>query len=233
MDWSELPTLFPGFADADRWLPLLQRHAELVAEASPRVRVTSVSPGDAIQRHYAESLEILRLLLGHCEPTSLADIGSGGGYPGLMIAAVLPDLAVHLVEPLQKRARALAEWAEVLGLRNVSVYPIRGEDAGRGTLRESCDAVTARAVTALSALLEYSVPLSRPGGVIALPKGSALESERAAAAGALSALHATAIATDPMRPEVSVAVAVAFFRKGAATPPELPRRAGIPERRPL
>ena len=228
-----MPALFPGFAEPGRWLPLLERHAALVAEAGPRVRVTSVAPADAIQRHYAESLEILRLILDQETPEIFADVGSGGGYPGLVVAAVFPGVAIHLVEPLQKRARVLVEWARALGLTNVSVHAERAEDAGRGTLRNACNIVTARAVTALPALLEYTVPLARSGGIVALPKGAALAEELEASGRALAALNAGVLGTARMREEISMNGTVLFIRASGPTPPELPRRAGVPQRRPL
>ncbi|MEO9254904.1 MAG: 16S rRNA (guanine(527)-N(7))-methyltransferase RsmG, partial [Tepidiformaceae bacterium] len=154
-------------------MPLLQRHAVLIEEASPRIRVSSVSPEEAIRRHYAESLELLRIMESSGPLPQLADVGSGGGYPGLVIAAVRPELEIVLIEPLQKRARLLTELATALDLRNVQVQAIRAEEAGRSALRDSCSVVAARAVANLSELLEYTAPLTADHGRIYLPKGSA------------------------------------------------------------
>ena len=60
-EWDELPALFPDFEDPGRWLPLLRRHLVLVEEAAPHTRVTSVPAREAVRRHYAESLELLRV----------------------------------------------------------------------------------------------------------------------------------------------------------------------------
>jgi len=234
MDWGELPGLFPGFPRSDRWLPLLQRHARLLAEAEPHTRVTSVEGPAFVQRHYAESLEILRISL-EAAPTSnvLVDVGSGGGFPGLVMACVLPGTVCWLVEPLQKRARLLQSLAEALGLANVHVLARRAEEAGHGELRDAAELVTARAVAPLSEILEYTAPLAATGGLIALPKGSALPVELASAGNALAELRCLLRETTPMRPAISASIAVVLFEKVAATPPEYPRRPGIPRKRPL
>lgn len=234
--WNDLPALFPGLPGAARWLPLLRQHAALVEAAAPAVRVTAVPAAEAVRRQYAESLELWRIALEHAPgpgPGPVVDVGSGGGYPGLVIAAVAPGTHVHLVEPLQKRARLLETMAATLGLQNVTIHAQRAEEAGRGPLRDGAAVVTARAVAALPVLLEYTAPLARPGGLLALAKGSSLAGELAAAAGALEALACGAAITVPMRPAVNGLAAVLLIPKLAATPAAYPRRAGVAAKRPL
>jgi 16S rRNA (guanine527-N7)-methyltransferase len=234
LDWIDLPALFPAFPDPERWLPLLRRHAALLAEAAEHTRVSAVAAADIVQRQYAESLEVLRITETE-RPASgtLVDVGSGGGFPGLVIAAVRPTVEVHLVEPLRKRARLLEQCARELGLRNVTVHALRAEDAGRGPLRDAADVVTARAVAELRVLLEYTAPLTATGGLMALPKGSGAQAELVGAAHALRDLHCEKAAIAAMRPEISTTLVVALFRKLAPTPPGYPRRAGVAAKRPL
>lgn len=188
----------------------------------------------AVQRHYAESLELLRIAFEHgADPSTIVDVGSGGGYPGLVLAAALPRSTVHLVEPLQKRARLLESIAGEMGLENVTVHARRAEEVGRGSLRGSATLVTARAVAALAELLEYTAPLSAPGGVLALPKGSGHPEELAGAERAMAELGVSHSATVAMRPEVSDAVSVVLFAKTGPTPERYPRRPGMPAKRPL
>ena len=219
--------------DPGRWLPLLRAHARLLDAASARVRVTTVTPREAIRRQYAESLEILRIARLAGEPAEAADVGSGGGFPGLVFAAVDPAMPVHLVEPLQKRAALLREAALALGLDNVQVHAVRAEEAARGPLRDRCGMVTARAVAELRELLEYTAPLATPGGTIVLPKGSARDAEVREAGAALAALACEVEAVHPMRPEISDAISVVVIRKIAHTPERYPRRAGMAKKRPL
>ena len=234
LSWEDLPGLFPSFPGPERWLPLLQRHAGLVADAAPHTRVTSVTAAIVVRRQYAESLETLRI--ARCFANSgepYADVGSGGGYPGLVVAILQPDSPVTLVEPLQKRARLLEAMAAELGLANVRVLPDRAEDAGRGPLRDSCALVTARAVAELRELIEYTVPLARPGGWVVLPKGSGAEAEVEEAARAFGELNCVHRATVAMRQEVSDSGMVGVVEKLGPTPEKYPRRPGLPGKRPL
>ena len=235
MDWSELPDLFSELASPERWLPLLKRHHELLGAAASHTRVTAVPAAESVRRHYAESLELWRIALEHSGdvPARVVDVGSGGGFPGLVMACVAPAVAFELVEPLQKRARLLEAVAGELGLSNVTVHAVRAEDAGRGALRESAQLVTARAVAELRELLEYTAPLAAAGGLIVLPKGSALEEELASSSNAMAELGATHEALVPMRAEVSENVRVGVFRRAGALKSRYPRRAGMPAKRPL
>lgn len=235
MNWDDLPRLFPGFEEPSRWLPLLQRHLELLEARSATARVTSVPAAEAVRRHFAESLELLRVAEA-TEPAGFKrciDVGSGGGYPGLVIAIARPGVDVHLVEPLQKRGRLLEEIAASLGLTNVTVHPLRAEDAGRGQIRASAGLVTARAVAPLRELLEYAAPFAADGGLLALPKGSALEDDLAGATTAMTELGVTFVSIAAMRPEISEMVRVALFRRRGAIPDRYPRRTGVPRLRPL
>lgn len=231
--WDDLPGIFPTFEDSGRWLPKLRRHAELLEAASDRVRVSSVPAEAVVRRQYAESLELLRMGLERAAPGRVVDVGSGGGFPGMVFAVLLPSVEVHLVEPLQKRARLLRDVAGELELANVVVHPLRAEEAGRGQLRDSGDVVTARAVAELRELLEYTAPLARAGGILALPKGSGAEQEVEAAAEAAAKLHCAFTGLERMRPVVSETLSVVFYEKRGATSEEYPRRAGLPGKRPL
>lgn len=110
---------------------------------------------------------------------SVADIGSGAGLPGLVIAIARPDVKWTLVEPMERRVNWLNEQVDALGLENVVVLRSRAEDV-RTT--EKFDVVTARAVSALRTLLPYTAPLLRDGGELALLKGKNAEAEINAAA---------------------------------------------------
>jgi len=234
LSWDELPALFPEFPAPARWLALLQRHLSLVERASSHTRVTSVPAPVAVRRHYAESLEMLRLTLIHAPaPRRITDVGSGGGYPGLVIATILPDVLVELVEPHRRRAHLLESMGAELGLGNVTVHALRAEEAGRSSLRDSARIVTARAVAPLAELIEYTAPLAAAGGLVALAKGSALEGELAEAGPAISALSCELVDASRMRPEISSTVSVLCLRKTGPTSEKFPRRAGMAGKRPF
>lgn len=235
LDWDALPSLFPGFAEPTRWLPLLQQHAALLQDASPAVRATAIDAGETPSRLYAESLETLRIALSHVDrPVErFVDVGSGGGFPGLVAAALFPGWDTVLIESHGRKAALLREIAAQLGLTRVTVQHTRAEDAGRGELRDSACLVTAKAVAELRVALEYTAPIARVGGIIALPKGSRLPEEEAEAQSAMSALAVEYVRREPMRSEISATPWTAIFRKVAATPAALPRRAGMPSKHPL
>jgi 16S rRNA (guanine527-N7)-methyltransferase len=103
-----------------------------------------------------------------CE--TLVDIGSGAGLPGLVLAMVLPDVMVTLLEPMDRRCQFLAEVVTELGLANVRVRRGRAEDAARTGL-ERADVATARAVAPLPRLAELAIGVIRPGGMVLAIKG--------------------------------------------------------------
>lgn len=110
--------------------------------------------------------------------SSLADIGSGAGFPGLVIAMMRPDVHCVLIEPMERRATWLVDESERLGLGNVEVVRARAEDVGK---KVSCDVVTARAVSALKKLIPLALPLCAPGGQLLFLKGQRVDDEVRAA----------------------------------------------------
>ena len=115
-------------------------------------------------------------VLGELVParSTVCDIGSGAGLPGLVLAIARPDLAVTLVEPLLRRTSFLDEVVTTLGLDNVEVVRARAEDL-HGDRR--FDVVTSRAVAPLPKLLRWSLPLAQPRGTVVAMKGSSAQEE--------------------------------------------------------
>ena len=115
-------------------------------------------------------------LLGDLVPgdSSVCDIGSGAGLPGLVLAVARPDLRVTLVEPLLRRTTFLQEAVDTLELTNVEVVRGRAESLHGG---RTFDIVTSRAVAPLGRLLGWSMPLVAPTGVLLAMKGSSVADE--------------------------------------------------------
>lgn len=116
----------------------------------------------------------------------VADVGSGAGLPGLVLAILRPDISVTLIEPMLRRTTFLTEAVEELGLDNVLVRRDRAQDAR--DLGGVFDVVTARAVAPLEKLAGWTAPLLHVGGRLLALKGSAAREELAAAGPALAAL---------------------------------------------
>lgn len=104
----------------------------------------------------------------------VADIGSGAGLPGLVLAIARPDVRWVLIEPMERRVAWLREQTDALGLENVEIFRARGEEWKQGAV---LDAVTARAVSALKTLIPLTAPLLRPGGELILLKGANAQNE--------------------------------------------------------
>lgn len=109
---------------------------------------------------------------------TVADVGSGAGLPGIVLAIARPDVQFTLIEPMERRVTWLDEQVATLALSNVSVVRGRAEEVG---LIGTFDMVTARAVSALRTLLPWTAPLARNGGELALLKGINAANEIAAA----------------------------------------------------
>ena len=108
----------------------------------------------------------------------VADIGTGGGMPGLVLAIVRPDATFKLIEPMERRVTWLQEQTDALELQNVTIVRARGEEWSEGAV---LDAVTARAVSALKTLVPLTAPLVRVGGELVLLKGANAANEIEAA----------------------------------------------------
>ena len=167
----------------------------------------------------------------------LADVGSGGGLPGIPIKIVRPDLATTLVESTGKKARFLQHAVDGLALKGVEVASTRVEDLGRTRAhRGAYDVVTCRAVARLSVVAEYCVPLLESGGCAIAMKGRLEPEELTEGDRAVAALGAKVAATTRVHtlPEVGEKERhLVILQKIRQTPAQYPRRPGIVAKRPL
>ena len=217
------------------------RYLELVVAWRERAGLTSLRDPEAIQRrHLGESLALLvalreRSLLALGQAAEVVDVGAGAGFPGLPMLIAEPALRLTLVESNRRRCDFLEAAVAALALEGVRVVAARAEEAGRdATLRERFDLAVARAVAPLPVLVEYALPLLRPGGLLVAPKGSRAEDELRAASAAIEALGGCAEAPLPLSlPEGAPPQEVLLVRRCCALPERFPRRPGIPSKRPL
>jgi len=174
----------------------------------------------------------------------LIDVGSGAGFPGLVLAIALPEWEVTSIEATGKKARFQEEVIAELGLPNARVIHERAERVARDPAhRERYDVATARAVAPLATLAEITLPFVRIGGCVIAWKGRGAGDEAAASRAALEKLGGRLQAEVPYslsgfaeRPETAAApssLRLLALRKSKATPIRYPRRPGIPRKRPL
>lgn len=191
---------------------------------------------EILQRHVLDSLSCL-LFAPLYEAKMLADVGSGGGLPGIPLAVALPGAEVSLFEATGKKAAFLRQASEELGLANVRVVNARVEESAREDAhRGAYDVCTVRALARLSVVAEYSVPLLRRGGTVVAMKGQMGTEERAEGERALGALGGRV--REEMRvhylPEIEEAERrLILLEKVGETPDTYPRRTGTPSRNPL
>ncbi|HTR75667.1 MAG TPA: 16S rRNA (guanine(527)-N(7))-methyltransferase RsmG [Solirubrobacterales bacterium] len=216
--------------------PAARRSLETVLAllAEERASVSSVVDERAWRVHVVDSLTGLEVaeLAG---ARRIADIGSGAGFPGLVLAAALPDAKVDLIESVGRKTAFIARAAETAGIPNAFAITARAEDVARDeSARESYDVVTARAVGRLSTLAELASPLLREGGVLVAWKGRRDVDEEAQMEHATESLA--------MRPESVLDVGgragsehrhLHVIRKSAPTPSNLPRKSGLAKKRPF
>ena len=209
-------------------------HIRLLLTWTQAINLTAVrDPVAAASVHVLDSLAGLAPLRARNVATVL-DLGSGGGLPGIPIAAGLPARDALLVEPIGKKARFLATVIEATGLTATTrVAATRAETlAGDPHHRGRWDAVTARAVGALADLVELGLPLLTDGGVLVAWKRGDLDAELSAAGRALDALGGgTVDVLDPAVPGLPEHRLVVVTR-GAAVPAAYPRDPATRKRRP-
>lgn len=194
--------------------------------------ITSVRDAVAgVDVHVADSLVGLELdaVRG---ARRVADLGSGGGFPGLALAIALPGARVALVESVGRKCAFLERAVAALGLRNVEVVNARAESwaAGLGVH----DLVTARAVAPLAVLVEYAAPLLTVGGALVAWKGRRDAAEEADGAAAAGVLGMQAPAPRRVEPFAGADERHLYLSlKAAPTPDGYPRRPGMARKRPL
>jgi 16S rRNA (guanine527-N7)-methyltransferase len=209
----------------------VERVLELLA-AEPASMSSVTDPAHAWEVHVADSLAGLEVeqLAGAAR---IADIGSGAGFPGIVLAVALPSSRVDLVESVERKCRFMRRALSAAGIENAAVLCRRSEELAAEEGREAYEAVTARAVGRLSTLAELASPLLREGGTLVAWKGRRDPEEEAELARAQESLA--------MRAEAVFAVApfaasrhrhLHVLRKTGPTPGGLPRRAGMAKKRP-
>jgi 16S rRNA (guanine527-N7)-methyltransferase len=211
-------------AATDRLATLL----ELVADEPSAI--TSVrDPLQGVDVHVADSLVALELPEVR-DARRIADLGSGGGFPGLALAIVLPSAHAALVESVARKCAFLRAAVERLELPNVDVVNARAEEWPAGL--EAHDLVTARALAPLPVLVEYAAPLLRLGGALVAWKGSRDEADEADGAAAAAAMGMGSLDVRPASPfPAALGRHLYLSSKVSPTPSRYPRRAGMARKR--
>ena len=179
-------------------LASLHRYLDLLLEANASMNLTRIVDRSVAEvQHIGDALTLLPFV--PAGPIRIADVGSGGGVPGIVLAIARPDAAVCLIESTQKKARFLQTATDELKLSNVEVLSERAEAAGRSDRRETFNVVTARAVAVMDQLAQWCLPLVRTGGKLLAMKGQRVQEELPKARKTISFLGGGKVTIHPVQ----------------------------------
>lgn len=216
-------------------LAMFKQYAHELTTWNAHTNLTAITEPQAVAiRHFLDSLSLLPLLKADT-PQKVIDVGTGAGFPGLVLAIIAPYLQVTLLEATGKKIKFLDHVMSTLGLKNATTLHARAEDAGQiPNQRGKYDVVVARAVARLPALLEYMLPLAKIGGMCIAMKGITAQDEVNDSARALKILggdlHKIHTVTLPTVEEAHYLVVI---KKIGKTPVDYPRKPGIPTKKPI
>lgn len=229
-----------GVEPTSRMTEALGKHLAMVVDWNERINLTAITnEREMVLKHAIDSASALAVVkLG--QGISLLDVGTGAGFPGIVLKCIHPEIRVVLLESLNKRCTFLeAVGDEVIrGLEPHGGYEVvwgRAEDTGRNPqYRGQFDVVVARAVAELRVLAEYCLPFCKVGGVFLAMKGPGAGEEIAAAEKAVATLGGTiAESREVHLPEEAGTRTLILIKKVKETPAAYPRKAGTPSKSPL
>ena len=219
----------------DRQKKQFHRYFQLLVEWNEKINLTAITAEDEVYlKHFYDSLA--PILQGYIlnEPISLLDIGAGAGFPSLPMKILFPQLEVTIIDSLNKRIQFLHLLAEDLGLKGVHFYHGRAEDFAQDKqFRAQFDLVTARAVARMQVLSELTIPFLKVGGRLIALKASSAEDELNQAKNALSLLFAKVLENVDYQLPNGDPRTLTIVEKKKETPNKYPRKAGVPNKRPL
>lgn len=214
----------------------LEHFARLFLEKNEEINLISrfASEDDFLVKHIVDSL-MISSFLGLKPGMEVADVGTGGGLPGIVLAILFPEVQFTLMDSREKKLVAVEGFAETLDLRNVTTVAERLEVIGRDpNYREHFDMVVARALAPLLTLLELCIPLVKKGGQFASLKGPGYLEEIDEAHNAIKQLKLDYPKAERYQlPNDEGRRFVLLFDKMKPTPPQYPRRVGMAKKRPL
>ena len=225
LSFNEVSGLFNsyGLGLTEKQYADLDKYAELLVEWNEKINLTAITDPEGITiKHFLDSLLLMKYA-DIKENSSLIDVGTGAGFPGIPLKIYRRDLKVTLLDSLNKRINFLNEVSENLELGMKCIHS-RAEEGGRNpALREKFDIAAARAVAAMPVLCEYCLPYVKQGGIFAAMKGpnediSAAKNAVKLLGGSIENIHNYELNGDKRT--------IIIVRKISHTPPKYPRNSG-------
>lgn len=212
----------------------LNTYGNLLLEWNEKMNLTAIKePREVLYKHFYDCILFFKNVKVPQNAT-LIDIGTGAGFPGLVLKIIRPDIEVTLLDSLNKRLVFLNEVINTLGLKGIKTVHSRAEDGGKNKLyREKFQIATARAVASMPVLLEYCLPFVENGGQFVAMKGPTAREEISLCTNALKVLGGTkpqifeeTLTGDEKR-------AFLICKKISQTPPKYPRKPADISKQPL
>lgn len=226
--------------DEDK-LTKLYVYYDMLVEKNKVMNLTSITDeADVVIKHFADSLSIVKTaafsdLNSRIDGMKLIDVGTGAGFPGLVLKIAFPGLKVVLFDSLNKRLKFLDEVIDELKLGEVQTVHGRAEDYGHDKIyRERFDIAVSRAVANMSTLCEYCLPFVRQGGLFVAYKSAGCDEEFTNSLSAIKLLGGQVTEKcEFMLPGTNMGRSLITISKVHNTPSKYPRKAGTPASDPL
>lgn len=222
------------FKEIDEQLSEVQRqqyyrYYELIAEYNKVMNLTGIDDYEGVYlKHFYDSLTV-KDMIEKISPKTIADVGSGAGFPGIVLAIYFPEIKFSLIEPLTKRVNFLKVVVEELKLENVELVNERVED-----IEAKYDIVTSRAVARLNILLELCAPVCNVGGYVLTLKGPKVTEELAESKNAMAKLGLQELKAEKLILPIEESTRYnVYFEKIKETPAKYPRNFGQIKKKPL
>lgn len=220
---------------SDKQVEQLNTYYEMLFEKNKVMNLTAITDyDDVVIKHFADSAAIASVF-DLKNVNSIIDIGTGAGFPGLVLKIVFPKLKVTLLDSLNKRINFLNDVITSLGLVDVVALHGRAEDYGiNSDFREKYDMCVSRAVANLSSLSEYCIPFVKVKGYFVAYKANGCEVEIKQAGNAIGKLGSLIENVKYFNlPDTDIDRCFVIVKKTSNTPKKYPRKAGLPTKEPL
>ncbi len=212
----------------------LERFYDLLIEWNKKINLTAITePKDFIIKHIIDSVSIWDNKK-FAETENIIDIGTGAGFPGIPLKIYKPDKKIVLLDSLDKRIRFLQTVTKKLEFKDIFLIHSRAEDAAHNfELRENFDLCVSRAVAKLNVLAEYCLPFVKVGGYFVAMKGASIDNELKEAERSIDILGGSNIECNNIKLPNGDNRNLIYIKKFSNSPNKFPRKAGIPDKKPL
>lgn len=224
-----------GITITSKQLEQFLTYYEILVKWNQAMNLTTITEyNEVMKKHFIDSLSLASVFSVSSKST-LIDVGTGAGFPGLALKIAFPELKVTLLDSLKKRINFLNEVIEILELKGIETIHGRAEDyAKAGERREEFDLCASRAVANLTVLSEYCLPFVKVGGYFISYKSEKINEEMSQAYYAIDILGGKVEKQEKfLLPNSDIYRNLILIQKTKPTPKKYPRKAGVPIKEPL